>query len=203
MAFEYQKCPSEQVRNELVVRLMGVAERVAARYSFMKEHDDIVSVAYESLLDSVTRFDPSRGVPVAKFAAVNAIQSIKRHLKTEAYHRLERCPSDIDSSSSDLRIRLRRDMSADGKIKKTRKRRKSRRKKTLSGTPNLISAEILSQKIQKETGIILPACAIISAAEESSFPDGTVAVFQTAIYLYQRKVPNASKNKKTSKHTET
>lgn len=78
---------SPEVRNELVTRNMGLAQYVANRYrARAPEHqsiEDLVSYAYEGLIDSVEKFDPSMGYQFPTYAVRRISGAILDGLRKE------------------------------------------------------------------------------------------------------------------------
>lgn len=102
-------------REELVNRYLAFAKSVALRYRSQAESlDDLVQVASLGLVNAVTRFDPSRGVPFIAFASPTITGEIKRHFRDRtSAMRLPRSLYDrigqIDSVVSDLTSQLNRE----------------------------------------------------------------------------------------------
>lgn len=78
---------SPEVRNEIVTRNMGLAQYVANRYrARAPEHqsiEDLVSYAYEGLIDSVEKFDPSMGYQFPTYAVRRISGAILDGLRKE------------------------------------------------------------------------------------------------------------------------
>lgn len=78
---------SVEVRNEIVTRNMGLAQYVANRYrARAPEHqsiEDIVSYAYEGLIDSVEKFQPDMGYQFPTYAVRRISGAILDGLRKE------------------------------------------------------------------------------------------------------------------------
>ena len=65
-----QDTRDEQAREALILRHRGLVHRIAGRYARRGlAYDDIVQSGQVGLIQAVDRFDPSRGVPLARYAA--------------------------------------------------------------------------------------------------------------------------------------
>jgi RNA polymerase sigma factor for flagellar operon FliA len=77
----------KEIRNEIVTRNMGLAQYVANRYrARAPEHqsiEDIVSYAYEGLIDSVEKFDPAMGYQFPTYAVRRISGAILDGLRKE------------------------------------------------------------------------------------------------------------------------
>src|SRR4051812_22816204 len=73
---------TELTRDELVIRFLPLARRIAGRYRRPGEPpDDLMQVASLGLVKAVDRFDRRRGVPFASYAAPTIDGELKRHLR--------------------------------------------------------------------------------------------------------------------------
>jgi RNA polymerase sigma factor for flagellar operon FliA len=83
----FSETKSIEVRNEIVTRHMGLAQYVANRYrARAPEHqsiEDLVSYAYEGLIDSVEKFDPSMGFQFPTYAVRRISGAILDGLRKE------------------------------------------------------------------------------------------------------------------------
>lgn len=83
----YIETQSTEVRNEIVTRNMGLAQYVANRYrARAPEHqsiEDIVSYAYEGLIDSVEKFRPDMGYQFPTYAVRRISGAILDGLRKE------------------------------------------------------------------------------------------------------------------------
>ncbi len=84
--------PSEQENLEMVRRIAGAMVRHLPSHV---DKDELVSLGYMGLVEAQTRFDPSRGVPFAAFAAMRVRGAMIDYLRQ------------IDPVSRDERTRLR------------------------------------------------------------------------------------------------
>ena len=73
-------------REQLILRWMPLARRMAARYRSANEpFDDLLQVASVGLIGAIDRFDPSRGIAFTSFAVPTIIGEIKRHFRNTAW----------------------------------------------------------------------------------------------------------------------
>lgn len=83
----FMETRSMEVRNEIVTRNMGLAQYVANRYrARAPEHqsiEDIVSYAYEGLIDSVEKFQPEMGYQFPTYAVRRISGAILDGLRKE------------------------------------------------------------------------------------------------------------------------
>ncbi len=83
----FMETRSTEVRNEIVTRNMGLAQYVANRYrARAPEHqsiEDIVSYAYEGLIDSVEKFQPDMGYQFPTYAVRRISGAILDGLRKE------------------------------------------------------------------------------------------------------------------------
>jgi len=69
-------------RERLIEAYLPLVESIAKRYAHRGERlEDLVQVGSIGLIKAVDRFDPTRGVGLAAFAAPNILGEIKRHLR--------------------------------------------------------------------------------------------------------------------------
>lgn len=69
-------------RERLIEAYLPLVESLAHRYEHRGERlEDLVQVGSIGLIKAVDRFDPTRGVSLAAFAAPNILGEIKRHLR--------------------------------------------------------------------------------------------------------------------------
>jgi RNA polymerase sigma-B factor len=69
-------------RNELIVRFMPLARKLARRYAHGGEAlEDLVQVASVGLTKAVDRFEPERGIAFASYAIPTIVGELKRHLR--------------------------------------------------------------------------------------------------------------------------
>jgi RNA polymerase sigma-B factor len=74
------------VREELVRRYLPFARSLALRYAGGGEpSDDLVQVASVGLIAATDRFDPTRGVPFAAFAAPTILGELRRHFRDRVW----------------------------------------------------------------------------------------------------------------------
>jgi RNA polymerase sigma-B factor len=82
----YKRTGAVRLRNELVVRHIGVAEALARRFAGRGEPlEDLEQVARFALVRAVERFDPARGVPFVGFAVPTVLGELKRHFRDRTW----------------------------------------------------------------------------------------------------------------------
>jgi RNA polymerase sigma-B factor len=73
-------------RDELVIRFMPFARKLAVRYIHSREPlDDLVQVASVGLLNAIDRFDPDQGKKFTTFAAPTILGEIKRYFRDKGW----------------------------------------------------------------------------------------------------------------------
>ncbi len=73
-------------RDELIVRYMPLARKLALRYSYTDEPvEDLVQVACVGLLGAIDRFEPALGNRFATFAAPTILGELKRHFRDKGW----------------------------------------------------------------------------------------------------------------------
>lgn len=72
-------------RNELALRFMPLARRIASRYHTPRDREDVEQVAYLALLKAIDRFDPARGNSFVTFATPTIAGAIKNHLRDHTW----------------------------------------------------------------------------------------------------------------------
>lgn len=83
---EYQQTKSPELRSELVLRHMYIAEILSKKYiNRGMEADDILQVAYLGLIQAVDRFDPSRGFEFSSFATPTILGEIKKSFRDKGW----------------------------------------------------------------------------------------------------------------------
>ena len=74
------------VREELVLRFLPLARKVALRYLGTTEPlDDLVQVAHLGLIGAVERFEPGRGTSFPAFAIPTMVGELKRHFRKNGW----------------------------------------------------------------------------------------------------------------------
>jgi RNA polymerase sigma-B factor len=68
-------------RDELIVRHMPLARRIAARYRSPDGYEDLEQVAYLGLVKAAMRYDPSRGTTFLTYAIPTITGEIKKHFR--------------------------------------------------------------------------------------------------------------------------
>jgi RNA polymerase sigma-B factor len=75
-----------QAREELVVRHLPLARKLAGRYARTQEpFEDLYQVACLGLVKAIDRFDPDRGVSFASFAVPTILGELKRHFRDKGW----------------------------------------------------------------------------------------------------------------------
>lgn len=73
-------------RDELVIRFMPFARKLAVRYIHSREPlDDLVQIASIGLLNAIDRFDPDQGKKFTTFAAPTILGEIKRYFRDKGW----------------------------------------------------------------------------------------------------------------------
>lgn len=80
----FQRIPEDDTaRDELVARFQPLAEYFARRFAGRREPiEDLNQVAAIGLLSAIDRFDPTREVRFATYAAATILGELKRYLRT-------------------------------------------------------------------------------------------------------------------------
>lgn len=83
----FERIPhDETARDELVARFQPLAEYFARRFTGRGEPiEDLTQVANIGLLSAIDRFDPSREVRFATYAAATILGELKRYLRDKAW----------------------------------------------------------------------------------------------------------------------
>jgi RNA polymerase sigma-B factor len=82
----YRDEQDARAREELVMRHLPLARKLAGRYSRSKEpFDDLYQVACLGLIKAIDRFDPDRGVTFASFAVPTILGELKRHFRDKGW----------------------------------------------------------------------------------------------------------------------
>jgi len=83
---EYADSGDAPLRNQLVEEHLGLAHQLARRFTNRGEpYEDLVQVASMSLVKSVDRFEPDRGVEFSTFATRTIIGELKRHFRDKGW----------------------------------------------------------------------------------------------------------------------
>jgi RNA polymerase sigma-B factor len=73
-------------REQLVVRHLSLARKLAARYRRTQEPlEDLFQVASLGLLKAIDRFDPDRGIAFTSFAVPTILGELKRHFRDKGW----------------------------------------------------------------------------------------------------------------------
>ncbi len=111
---EYEKSKDLQMRNELLVHYLYVAEIVAKKFVGRGvDYDDLYQVASMALVRTIDRFDPSRGIKFTSFATPSLVGEVKNYFRDKS--RLLRV-SRRDSEQLVEYLRVRERLSALGKV---------------------------------------------------------------------------------------
>jgi len=90
-----------RARDELLARLMPMAERIARRYaSSTHDLDDLEQVARIGLLKAIDRFEPERGVLLSTYAAAIVSGEIKRWFRDHSW------AVKVPRAAKDLAVRI-------------------------------------------------------------------------------------------------
>lgn len=83
---KYQRTGDRNLRDELVMRHLGLAVAMAGRYRGRGEDpDDLRQVAIVGLVKAVDRFDPDRGTAFSTFAVPTILGELKRHFRDSGW----------------------------------------------------------------------------------------------------------------------
>lgn len=81
----WRGCGDRVARDELVVRHLSLARKLAGRYARTQEPlEDLVQVACVGLIKAVDRFDPGRGA-FSSFAVPTILGELKRHFRDKGH----------------------------------------------------------------------------------------------------------------------
>jgi RNA polymerase sigma-B factor len=95
---EYRRTRDRELRDRIVGAHLGLAYSIARRFEGRgEERDDLRQVALIALVQALERFDPSRGLAFATFAAPTITGTLKRHLRDRSW--LVRPPRSVSERS--------------------------------------------------------------------------------------------------------
>jgi RNA polymerase sigma-B factor len=75
----------DATRDELVLRYMPLARRIATRYASPDGREDLEQVAYLGLVTAANRYDPSRGTSFLAYAVPTITGEIKKHFRDTSW----------------------------------------------------------------------------------------------------------------------
>jgi RNA polymerase sigma-B factor len=82
LARRWRRDGDRQAREELFVRFLPLARKLAGRYPNAREpREDLVQVASIGLLGAIDRFDPDREVRFSSFAVPTILGELRRHFR--------------------------------------------------------------------------------------------------------------------------
>lgn len=82
----YRRTRDRALRDDLVLRHIGLAMSLAARYSGRgQDPDDLRQVALVGLIKAVDRFDPDHGAAFSSFATPTILGELKRHFRDRGW----------------------------------------------------------------------------------------------------------------------
>ncbi len=83
---DYQQFGDPAAREELLMRFLPLARKLARRYSHSSVPDeDLVQVASVALLKAIDRFDPERGIAFQSFAIPTILGELRRHFRDTSW----------------------------------------------------------------------------------------------------------------------
>jgi RNA polymerase sigma-B factor len=83
---EFDRTRDPAIRDRIVEIHLGLAEYLARRFDRRGEPiDDLIQVASLALINSVDRFDPSRGLEFTTFAVPTIVGELKRHFRDKGW----------------------------------------------------------------------------------------------------------------------
>src|SRR5829696_8617756 len=77
----YHRTRDQDVRAELVARLLPLAKRLARGYGDCDEYEDLIQVASYALVKAIDRYDPGRGLRFSTYAVPTIVGEIKRYFR--------------------------------------------------------------------------------------------------------------------------
>ena len=86
---EYRRTQNIELRNQIAERYLSLAQMAAKKFSGRGvDYEDLVQVASLSLIKSIERFDPDKGIPFPGFALPTMVGEIKNYFrdKTRMIH---------------------------------------------------------------------------------------------------------------------
>ncbi len=82
---EYEKSKDLQMRNEILVHYLYVAEIVAKKFVGRGvDYDDLYQVASMALVRTIDRYDPSRGIKFTTFATPSLVGEVKNYFRDKS-----------------------------------------------------------------------------------------------------------------------
>jgi RNA polymerase sigma-B factor len=81
----YHRTRDQDVRAELVARLLPLAKRLARTYGDCDEYDDLVQVASFALIKAIDRYDPDRGLRFSTYAVPTIVGELKRYFRDHCW----------------------------------------------------------------------------------------------------------------------
>lgn len=82
----YARDPSPELRDELAMRFMPLARKLAARYSGRAEpFEDLLQIASLGLVHAIDRYDPDRGTTFSTFAVPTILGELRRHFRDRTW----------------------------------------------------------------------------------------------------------------------
>ena len=101
LLFRWQESRDRAAREELVLRFLPLAQRLAGHYRTAGEPiEDLVQVASLGLLGAIDRFDPARGVPFPAFAVPSILGELKHYYRSTGW------AAHVPPSAQELALRV-------------------------------------------------------------------------------------------------
>jgi RNA polymerase sigma-B factor len=97
----YHRTRDQDVRAELVARLLPLAKRLARKYGDRDEYDDLVQVASFALIKAIDRYDPGRGVRFSTYAVPTIVGEMRRYFRDHGWS--VRVPRELQDRSIQAR----------------------------------------------------------------------------------------------------
>ena len=98
----YRRSGDPHARDELIIRLLPLAKRLASRYADHDDYDDLVQVASIALMKAIDRFDHRRGCAFSTYAVPTIVGAFKRYFRDHAW--TVRVPRELHDRALQVRL---------------------------------------------------------------------------------------------------